>query len=153
MQRAGLEKKQAGNASKIRIGIVVSDWNADVTEGLLAGARETLCEWNVAEKNIVIIRVAGSYELPYGAMLLARKKKLHAIIALGCLIKGETKHDEYIATAVANGLMEVSLSYKVPVGFGLVTALTQEQAEARSRGGSNKGAEAAIAVLQSALLK
>ena len=140
------------DASRLRVGIVVSEWNADITDGLLRGAEEVLRAWKVREKNIKIIRVTGSFELPYGCLTLLRTKKYDAVVALGCLIKGETKHDEYIAEAVASGIMQLTLEYRVPVAFGVVTANTVEQAEARSRGESNKGKEATIAALKAALL-
>ena len=110
-----------------------------------------LREWRVSEKNTNVLRVAGSFEIPYGCLNLIQKKP-DAIIALGCLIKGETKHDEYIASAVSHGIMRLSLDYKIPIGFGVITANNITQAKARSSGNANKGAEAAIAALEMALL-
>lgn len=133
------------------MGIVVSSWNGDITRNLLAGAEKILHEWHVPEKNIHVLRVAGSFEIPYGCLKLIRRSKPDAIIALGCLIKGETKHDEYIASAVSHGIMRLSLDYKIPIGFGVITANNLAQAKARSRGSTNKGAEAAVAALEMAL--
>lgn len=140
------------DASGLSVGIVVSRWNSDITEGLLEGAREILRAWKVREKNVTIVRVAGSFEVPFGCLkLLKKKKRPDAVIALGCLIKGETKHDEYIASAVALGIMRLSLDHATPIGFGIVTANDLKQAQARSRGVSNKGKEAAVAALEAAL--
>ena len=140
------------NASSLKVGIVVSSWNGDITKNLLVGAKKVLHEWKVPEKNVRILRVTGSFEIPYGCLKLIARKKLDAIIALGCLIKGETKHDEYIASAVSHGIMRLSLDYKIPIGFGVITASNVAQAKVRSSGSTNKGAEAAIAALEAALL-
>lgn len=154
MQRTEYAKDyEAKDASKKTVGIVVSRWNSDITESMLEGALTTLKKWNVKERNIAIVRVAGSFELPYGCLtLLKKKKKPDAILALGCTIKGETKHDEYIASAVAHGITDLSLAFGLPISFGVITANTLAQAKARSRGISNKGSEAAVAALEAALL-
>lgn len=154
MQRTEYAKDyESKDASLLSVGIVVSRWNSDVTESMLQGAQETLAKWKVKEKNIAVVRVAGSFEIPFGALtLLNRKKKPDAILALGCLIKGETKHDEYIASAVAHGITDLSLAYATPISFGVITANNLEQAKERSRGISNKGCEAAVAALEAALL-
>ena len=140
------------NASNLKVGIVVSSWNGDITENLLAGAKGILRAWQVSEKNIHVLRVAGSFEIPYGCLTLIKKKKPDCLIALGCLIKGETKHDEYIASAVSHALMRLSLDYAVPIGFGIITANDLKQARTRSSADTNKGTEAAIAALDLALL-
>jgi len=153
MQRAHYTRPvETKDASRLSVGIVVSDFNADITSGLLVGALDILEEWGVNEKNIRVIRVPGAFELPLGCRkLLAAKKKPDAVIALGCVIKGETKHDEYISNAVAHAFQDLMLTYGVPVGFGVITPNTLAQAKARSRGAANKGREAAIAALQMAL--
>src|SRR3989344_835328 len=125
-------------ASKLRVGIVVSRWNSDITERLLAGAQEILRAWHVAPKRVTVMHVAGSFEIPYVCLALIKKKKPDAVIALGCIIKGETDHDRYIASAVSHGI---------------ITANNLKQAEARATGDANKGKEAAVAALEAALLK
>ena len=145
-------KKSTKDASRLRVGIVVSDYNSDITEKLLAGALETLREWKVANKNCLVVHVPGAFEIPYGCLkFLMGKKKPNAIIALGCVLKGETKHDEYISNAVASGIMQLSIQYKIPISFGVLTPNTLEQARARAQGDANKGKEAAIAVLEMAV--
>ncbi len=135
----------------MRVSIAVSDFNTDITSGLLVGALDVLEEWGVKEKNIRVIRVPGAFELPLGCRKLLRAKtKPDAVIALGCVIKGETKHDEYISNAVAHALQDLMLSYGIPIGFGVITPNTLVQAKARSRGAANKGREAAIAALEMA---
>lgn len=142
-----------GDASKLRVGIVVSAFNEDITGNMLAGARETLSAWGMADDAITVVTVPGSFELPYGCRtLLTQKEKPDAIIALGCVIKGETEHDRYVASAAANGIMDLSLQYGVPISFGVITTNTLEQAKVRSSGETNKGKEAAEAALRLALL-
>lgn len=137
-----------------RIGIVVSDWNAEVTSALLEGCIETLRQHDVAESDILVQHVPGSFELPLGARFLAADNKCDALICLGCIIKGETKHDEYIANAVATGIMQFGLTSNLPVIFGVLTPDTMEQAKARAGGDhGNKGSEAAGAALRMAALR
>lgn len=141
------------DASGLHIGIVVSRYNPDITEALLVGAQETLAAWQVPKDHISVVHVAGSFELPYGAsFLISQKPELNAVIVLGCIVKGETEHDRHIAGAVAQGLMDLSLATQIPVSFGVLTVNTMEQAVARTVGEANKGKEAAIAALESALL-
>ena len=148
-----MEKKaEPKDASKLRVGIVVADFNRDITGALLQGARETLREWKVRDKNIVVRHVPGSFEIPFGcAQLLSGKNKPNAIIAIGCILKGETKHDEYIGSAVSHGIMQIMLKHAVPISFGVLTPNTLEQARARSHGDANHGKSAAAAALQMAL--
>lgn len=151
MQRAHYSKKRtSGDASHLKVGIAVSEFNSDVTEPMLAGALETLREWKVQERAITIVRVPGSFELPLACSNLIKRQKVHAVVALGCVLKGETKHDEYISHAVAYGLTQLMLDTGVPIGFGVITPNTLAQAKARSRGKANKGIEAALAVLRMA---
>lgn len=155
MQRTHYAKKQAAlNASHLTVGIVVSEFNSDITGALFEGALSTLRAWKVKEKNIHILRVPGSFEIPLGCvkLLQADGKKPDALIALGCVLKGETKHDEYISSAVSHALQRLMLDYAIPIGFGVITPNTLAQAKARSRGKTNKGIEATIAALRMALL-
>jgi 6,7-dimethyl-8-ribityllumazine synthase len=142
------------DGSSLTIGIVVSQWNADITHALLQGAQETLKKAGVADHNIEVLHVPGSFELPWGARQIMKPGKRDAVICLGCIIQGETKHDEYIASAVANGIMQLSLMSGVPVIFGVLTTNSPEQARDRAGGiHGNKGAEAAAAALQMAVIK
>lgn len=152
MQRAHYTKKKAlGDASRLKVGIAVSEFNDDITSSMLTAARETLREWKVPERNIFVMHVPGSFELPLACKRLITTKKVHAVVALGCVIKGETKHDEYISMAVSQGLISLMLETGVPIGFGVITPNSLAQAKARSRGEANKGIEATIAVLRTAL--
>ena len=143
------------NGSKLKIGIVVAKWNNEVTTGLLVGALQALTECKVLEKNITVVDVAGSYELPYAARILmkSKKRKFDAVITLGCLIKGETMHFEYIASSVAQGLMELNVDEDIPVVFGVLTCLNEKQAKVRSRGKSNHGYGWGYTAVEMALLK
>lgn len=153
MQRGEYEKeRKAGDGSRLRVGIVASSFNEDITGPMLEGAKETLREWGVKEGNIDVVRVPGSFEIPYGCLTLINRKKPDAIVAIGCVIKGETEHDRYIASAAADGIMNLMLAHKVPISFGVITTNTLEQAKARSQGVTNKGHEAALAALEMALL-
>ena len=119
---------------------------------MLEGAQETLKKWQVKEERIRVVRVPGSFEIPFGCLKLIQDTKPDAIIALGCVIKGETEHDRYIASAAADGIMSLSLQYGVPISFGVITTNTLAQAMERSTGETNKGREAAEAALALALL-
>jgi 6,7-dimethyl-8-ribityllumazine synthase len=152
MQRKKITKAKSGDASRMKIGIVVSKYYDDITGRLLKGALQTLHAWNVAEKNIAVMHVSGSFEIPYGCLAVIKKKKPHAVIALGCIIKGETSHDEHIAHAVAQGIMHLQIKYETPIAFGVVTTNNMEQAVVRSTGKNNKGIEAATAALEAGLL-
>ena len=154
MQRKHYAKEiKARDASDRTISIVVSRFNEDITERMLAGALETLAAWKVRKEHITIVRVPGSFEIPYGCLTLLKKsKKPDAIIALGCIIKGETEHDRYLATAASQGIMRLSIDYRMPIAFGIITTNSLAQAKARSSGPANKGKEAALAALESAFL-
>lgn len=141
-----------GNAARCRIGIVVSGYYADINQRMLSAARETLRDWQVADEHIAVVEVPGSFEIPYGCQALLKRGKFDALITLGCIVKGETKHDEYIAHAVANGIMRLTAEHGVPISFGVLTVNTIEQAVERSTGENNKGHEAAVAALTLALL-
>ncbi|HHT51831.1 MAG: 6,7-dimethyl-8-ribityllumazine synthase [Bacteroidales bacterium] len=134
----------------ICIGIVVSEWNEQVTEALKEGAVSFLLEQGVTQKEIITHYVPGSFELPLGAgMMLDENEKMDGVICLGCVIQGETRHFEFISQSVADGVMRVGLDYGVPVVFGVLTCDTMEQALDRSGGKhGNKGVEAAATVLK-----
>ena len=131
----------------MKIGIVVSKWNNKITNGLYNGAFTTLVESGVSENNIEKMEVPGSFELIFGAKLLSRKD-VDAIICLGSLIKGETKHFDYVCQAVSNGIKDLNISLNIPVIFGVLTDNTMEQAVNRSGGKhGNKGVEAAVTAI------
>jgi len=136
-----------------RVAIVVSRFNEGITEGLLQGARERLAEASVPEENVTIIRVPGAFEIPIAAQRLGESGEYDAIVCLGCLIKGDTMHFEYIAEAASHGIMQAAAATGIPMAFGVLTTLTEEQAVDRSRSGpENKGREAAAAALEMAKL-
>jgi len=136
-------------AGNIKIGIIVSEWNDDITDALLKGAVETLTGKGVLKKNIITSYVPGSFELPLGAQLLIENTDVDAVICLGCIIQGETRHFEFICNAVSNGICNVSLEYSIPVVFGVLTTENIIQAKDRSGGKhGNKGIEAAITAVK-----
>ena len=142
------------NAKEMHFGIVVSEWNDQITMALCKGAVETLLAHGTLENNINIIYVPGSFELSYGSQLLAQRNHLDAVIALGCVIQGETRHFDFICQGVAKGVTEVSLKYNKPVIFGVLTTNTQQQALDRAGGKhGNKGVEAAVTAIKMVALK
>lgn len=132
----------------LKIAIAAARFNAELTDALLADCEAGLREAGVAASDITSVRVPGSFELPIVAEKLAGRKSYDAIICLGVIIKGETRHDHYIADAVANGLTRVALDHKLPVIFGVLTTEDKAQAEARSLGGHKKGYEAAMSAIE-----
>lgn len=136
-----------------RFAIVVSRFNEEITEGLLQGARERLAEASVPDDDVTIIHVPGAFEIPIVAQRLGESGEYDAVVCLGCLIKGETMHFEYIAEAASHGIMQAAAATGIPMAFGVLTTLTEEQAVERSRSGpDNKGREAATAALEMANL-
>ncbi|PKQ70256.1 6,7-dimethyl-8-ribityllumazine synthase [Raineya orbicola] len=137
------------DVSHKRFGIVVAEWNSEVTEALLSGATKTLQNYGAKTENIVIKRVAGSFELPLASQWLAQRADIDAVIAIGCIIQGETRHFDFIAQAVAEGIMQVGLKHNKPVIFGVLTTNNLEQALERAGGKhGNKGEEAAITAIK-----
>lgn len=131
-----------------RVAVVRSVYEGEITRALVDGARAAWSEAGGADDGLVLVDAPGSFELPQIAMALAESEGFDGVVALGCLIKGETRHDEYIASAVADGLMRVALDTGVPVAFGVLTTNTRGQAVDRSGGArGNKGAEAMLACL------
>ena len=130
-------------------GIIVSEWNEDVTEALYSGAYQTLIENGAKKENIIRKNVPGSFELTLAAQWLAQEESIDAVICLGCVIQGETKHFDFICDAVAHGITNVGLKYNKPVIFGVLTPNTQQQAMDRAGGKhGNKGDEAAITAVK-----
>jgi 6,7-dimethyl-8-ribityllumazine synthase len=135
--------------SSKKFGIVVSEWNEQVTESLLSGAVETLLTHGAKKENIFRKNVPGSFELTLGAQWLAELEEIDAVICLGCVIQGETRHFDFICDAVAHGITNVALKYNKPVIFGVLTPNTLQQALDRSGGKhGNKGDEAAITAIK-----
>lgn len=132
-----------------KIGIVVSEWNDQITDSLLSAAQEVLLNADAKAKNIIIKYVPGSFELTLGAQYLASRKDLDAVICLGCVIQGETKHFDFICNAVADGVTNVGLKYNKPVVFGVLTTNNLQQALDRAGGKhGNKGEEAAYTAIK-----
>jgi len=137
------------NAAKMRIGIVVSEWNREITEKLFESGYETLIACGCKKDNIIRKNVPGSFELPAGAMFFAEYEDVDAVICLGCVIQGETRHFEFICQAVSQGLMDLSIKFGMPFIFGVLTTDNLQQAKERSGGNhGNKGIEAAIVAIR-----
>ena len=148
-----MDLRGSHSATGCRFAIVVSTFNEEITAGLLTGARDVLSDTGVRDQDVTVVHVPGAFEIPVMALRLAKAGDYDAVICLGCLIKGETMHFEYIASAASQGIMNVSTVTGVPVAFGVLTAMTDEQAEARSAPGpANKGREAALAAVEMATL-
>ncbi|OFY01987.1 MAG: 6,7-dimethyl-8-ribityllumazine synthase, partial [Bacteroidetes bacterium GWE2_41_25] len=116
------------DATDMRFGIVVSDWNNEITWSLLDGAVNTLRKHGATDENIIIKHVPGSFELPLGAQFLAEYDDLDAVICLGCVIQGETPHFAYICQGVTQGITQLNLEYNIPFVFGVLTTLNLQQA-------------------------
>ncbi len=141
--------KNLVDISDKKFAIIVAEWNAEITEALLKGAVETLKYHGAVSSHLKTVFVPGSFELPLGAQKFAKKKKYDAVICLGCIIQGETKHFDFIAQAVAHGIMDVGLKYDKPVVFGVLTTDNMDQAIDRAGGKhGNKGEEAAITAIK-----
>tara|TARA_B100001564_G_C20563026_1_gene634661 strand:- start:91 stop:570 length:480 start_codon:yes stop_codon:yes gene_type:complete len=142
------DKNLIPDVSDFKFGIVVSKWNKKITDKLLNGVLETLKSFNVSESNIIIFKVPGSFELIYGAKKI-NKKNVDVIICLGSIIKGETKHFDFISSSVANGIKDLNIHLDIPVIFGVLTDDNEQQAIDRSGGKyGNKGVEAAITAIE-----
>ena len=140
------------NVNGLSFSIIVSEWNLNITENLFQGAVKTLIDCGVEMGNINRIDVPGSFELVYGAKIAARSKP-SAIICIGSIIKGETKHFDFISQSVSNGIMDLNIKLDIPVVFGVLTDNNMQQATNRSGGKyGNKGVEAAITAIKMAHL-
>lgn len=143
------DPKSVPTGSGKKFGVVVSEWNEHITFELMKGCNETLLQHGVSEDDIIISFVPGTYELPYAAKVLAQQNHLAAVICIGCVIKGETKHDEYINSSVAHALQDLNLQLDIPFIFGVLTPNTEQQALDRAGGKyGNKGVEAAVTALK-----
>jgi 6,7-dimethyl-8-ribityllumazine synthase len=148
------DKATIPNAKDFRFGIIVSEWNDTITEGLYEGAVSALTENGVSENNIIRWNVPGSYELVYGSKHMLQTQGVDAIIAIGSVIQGETKHFDFVCSATAHGIQELNVQFDTPVIFCVLTDNTLQQAIDRSGGKhGNKGVEAAIAAIKMAALR
>ena len=137
------------NATKMVFGIVVSEWNEKITKGLLNGAYTTLLKHGATEKNIIVKFLPGAFELPLGAQTMLEKTNVDAVICLGSVIQGETKHFDFVCEGTALGIKDVALKYNKPVIFGVLTDNNEQQAIDRSGGKhGNKGDEAAVTAIK-----
>ena len=141
------------DASAMKVGIVVAEWNYEITSKLLDGAINTLTTNGVKPSNIVVKWVPGSFELVFGARVIADGSDLDAVIVLGCVIRGDTPHFEYVCSGVTQGIMQLNLTEKIPFIFGLLTNDTMQQSIDRAGGiHGNKGDEAAVTAIKMAVL-
>jgi 6,7-dimethyl-8-ribityllumazine synthase len=139
------------NGARRSVAITVGQFNGDITSRLLDGALEALAEAGVARDRIDVLPVPGAFELPLGAMALAKTRRYSCVVALGCVIRGDTPHFEYVAAEAASGVQLAGLETGVPVSFGVLTCDSRRQAEERAGGEQgNKGAEAARSALEMA---
>ena len=137
------------DASLMRIGIVVSEWNRLITEKLFEGAYHTLIQNGVCSENIFVEWVPGSFELTFGARRMAEYLNIDAVVAIGCVIKGDTPHFDYVCSSVTQGITELNVRYDIPFIFGVLTTDDMSQAEERAGGKyGNKGDEAAITAIK-----
>src|SRR5512133_3725331 len=148
------DPKAVPDASEMRFGIVVSDWNDEITGSLLSGAIKTLTLHGVTADNIVVKHVPGTFELTLGGQWLAEYDDLDGVICLGCVIQGETPHFTYICQGVTQGITQLNMEYNIPFIFGVLTTNTNQEAIDRAGGKhGNKGDEAAITAIKMAALQ
>lgn len=147
------DKNTIPNAKDFRFGIVVSEWNSKITDGLFKGAEQTLLENGVKPENIIKWDVPGSYELIYGSKKMIAQN-VDAVIAIGSVIQGETKHFDFVCDAVSHGIKDLNIQTDTPVVFCVLTDNTEQQAIDRSGGAlGNKGVEAGVVALKMAELR
>lgn len=140
-------------AEGLRFGIVVSRWNAFITEKMLEGALDALIRHGASEEQIEVARVPGTWEIPVAAQKMANSRRYDAVISIGCLIRGSTPHFEYLAAEVTKGIGQISLQTGLPLTYGIITVENIDQAiERAGTKAGNKGAEAAIAAIEMANL-
>jgi 6,7-dimethyl-8-ribityllumazine synthase len=147
------EPKNLPNAAPFKLGVVVAEWNAEITDALTAGALEVFEACGALPHNITTVKVPGTFELTYGAKLLCAKKEFDAVIVIGTVIQGETRHFDFVCDSVTQGITKLNLDYNTPVIFCVLTDNTIEQSRARAGGQhGNKGIECAVAALKMAAL-
>lgn len=137
------------SAANMKFGVIVSEWNSEITDALLRGAVETLLANGAKDENIIVKHVPGSFELTSAANNMARKSGVDAVICLGCVIKGDTPHFDYVCSGVTQGITQLNIKYDIPFIFGLLTTNNLEQARQRSGGSlGNKGTECAVTAIK-----
>jgi len=143
------DKTTIPNAKDLRFGIVVSEWNENVTEGLYKGAFDTLIDCGALPENIIRYNVPGSFELIFGCKKMLDSQKIDAVIAIGCVIQGETKHFDFVCEGVTQGIKDLNIKYDVPTIFCVLTDNTMQQSVDRSGGKlGNKGVESAVTAIK-----
>ena len=148
------DKTTIPNAKSFRFGIVVSEWNSEITKNLQKGAIETLLDCGASKENIISWDVPGSFELVYGCKKMIQSQKIDAIIAIGNVIQGETKHFDFVCEGVTQGIVDLNIKHEIPVIFCVLTDNTKQQSLDRSGGKlGNKGIECAVAAVKMAALK
>lgn len=148
------DKASIPNAKSFRFGIVVSEWNSDITGSMHKGAIETLVDCGAEKENIISWDVPGSFELVYGCKKMIETQQLDAVIAIGNVIQGQTKHFDFVCDGVTQGLVDLNMKYDVPVIFCVLTDNTKQQSIDRSGGKlGNKGVECAVAAIKMAAIK
>jgi 6,7-dimethyl-8-ribityllumazine synthase len=151
---SGYENQTIPSAGTMKFGIVVSEWNSEITGSLATGAINTLKKFGAKEENILVKYVPGSFELPLGAQIIAENWNPDAVLLLGCVIQGETRHFDFICQGVTQGTMALNLKFGIPFIFGLLTTGNYGQAVARAGGNlGNKGDEAAVTAIKMVRLK
>jgi 6,7-dimethyl-8-ribityllumazine synthase len=144
-----IDSAKLKNLDNAKIAVITASWNQEITYAMRDACIETLNEFNCPGENIIKIEVPGAFELPSAAKMLLANHKLDAVICIGCVIRGETKHDEYISNAVASGIMTLSIASGKPIIFGVLTPNDMQQALDRAGGKyGNKGVEAAQTAIQ-----
>jgi len=142
------------SARDMKFAIVVSDWNGEITNALLEGARKTLTDNGAKSDNIIVKHVPGSFELTLGGQFMGEYADVDAVICLGCIIQGETSHFDYVCQSVTHGITELNMNYNIPFIFGVLTTGNYEQASERAGGKhGNKGVEAANTAIKMAALQ
>jgi 6,7-dimethyl-8-ribityllumazine synthase len=148
------DKATIPNAKNFRFGIVVSEWNPEITKNLQQGAIDTLIDCGALKENIISWDVPGSFELVYGCKKMIETQKLDAIIAIGNVIQGETKHFDFVCEGVTQGIVDLNIKFDIPVIFCVLTDNTKQQSIDRSGGKlGNKGTECAVAAIKMAAIK
>lgn len=143
------EKKAVPSAADMKFGIVVSEWNGNITNALLEGAVETLKKYGAQDENIQVKYVPGSFELTFAANLLIEADIVDAVIVLGCVVRGDTPHFDYVCMGVTQGIAQLNANYDIPVIYGLITTNNMQQAEERAGGRlGNKGSECAVTAIK-----
>lgn len=151
---SAINSEEVPSAAEMKIGIVVSEWNSQITDGLLKGAKETLLKFGLKEQNLFIESVPGSFELALGAKWLLEAHQLDAVICLGCVIQGETRHFDFVCHGITQGIVQLSQDTGKPVIFGVLTDNNLQQSIDRSGGKhGNKGDEAAVTAIKMVALR